>query len=74
MFAPVKRATRAVSLEVTGSFFIIFALSFAVGLWHMRFTLYASGGGVYKFAAGCLLVVLFLYFAVSNFIQAKRLP
>lgn len=73
MFAPVRRASRAVSLEVTGSFFALFALSFSVGMWHARAELHAGAHGMARFAAYGLISLFFMYCAVSSFVRAKRL-
>ncbi len=70
---PVKRASRAVSLEVTGSFFALFAFSFALGAWRFAQQIRSSGQGPHRFAACCVVAVIFAWFAISNFARAKRL-
>lgn len=71
--APLRRASRAVSLEVTGSFFALFALSFAVGTWHAREDLHAGTPGVVRVAVFAAVTLFFAYCSVSNFQRAKRL-
>ena len=70
---PLRRASRALWLELTGCFFALFALSFGLGVWHTR--------GEWKSAipveehraeAFCLLTLVFLYFSVSSFLRARR--
>lgn len=73
MFAPVRRASRAVSLEVTGSFFALFALSFAVGMWHARDELHAGTRGIARFGAYAAIALFFAYCAGTSFLRARRL-
>ncbi len=61
------------TLEVTGSFFALFAFSFAVGVWHNRAAVSQGGPALYRFGLYCVVTLLFLYFAVSNFARARRL-
>lgn len=70
--APIKRAGRALWLEVTGAFFAIFALGFAGNAYRLR-THLVSGDpqrGVIFFNA--VLFVLFGYFSISSFVRAKK--
>lgn len=71
VLAPVKRASRAVSLEIAGSFFALFALSFSVAAW--RFHGLAQGGAAQRFWPCMGLAVLFGYFACSSFLRARRI-
>lgn len=73
MFAPVRRASRAVSLEVTGSFFALFALSFGLGMWHARDELHAGPHGVARFGAYAAIALFFAYCAGTSFQRARRL-
>lgn len=65
--APIKRVGRALWLEVTGSFFLIFALGFAFNAWRVR-TLH----GPQTVAFFCAMCVLFLYFAATSFMKARK--
>ncbi len=71
--APLRRASRAVSLEVTGSFFALFALSFGVGVWRERAQLHAGHAGLFRFTLFCAVTAFFAYFSIGNFIRARRL-
>lgn len=73
LLTPIKRASKAVSLEVTGSFFALFAFAIFVGLWRVRAMVHADAGSASRFSAGCLVGLLFAYYAVSNFQRARRL-
>ena len=68
---PVKRISRAVSLEITGSFFALFALSFGAAAWRLRGM--AQGAGRQRLWVCLALAVLFGYFAVSSFMRARRI-
>jgi hypothetical protein len=71
--APFRRASRALWHELTGSFFALFAFSFAVGLWHSRANALSSlPADRHRFYAFCALTLLFGYFAISSFVRAKR--
>lgn len=75
MASSVKRHSKAVALQVAGTFFAFFAFSFGVGLWRVRAAFHASvhsseGRGVYGALLACML---FAYFAVSSFLRARKL-
>ena len=71
--APLRRASRELWHELTGSFFALFALSFSVGLWHSRASAFSSVPVErHRFYAFCALALLFAYFAVSSFLRARR--
>ena len=71
--APLRRASRALWHELTGSFFALFAFSFSVGLWHSRANAFSSlPADRHRFYAFCALTLLFGYFAVSSFVRAKQ--
>ena len=71
--APLRRASRALWHELTGSFFALFALSFSVGVWHSRANAISSvPGDRHRFYGFCALALLFGYFAVSSFVRARR--
>ncbi len=73
MFAPFRKATRVVSLEVTGSFFALFALPFALGVWHQWGELRSGSQAVTRFALLCGVTAFFGYCSVSSFVRARRL-
>ncbi|MGI4759047.1 MAG: hypothetical protein ACRYGF_19630 [Janthinobacterium lividum] len=71
--APLRQASRALWHEVTGCFFALFAISFAVGVWHTRSDARSSlPAERHHFIAFCCLALLFLYFSVSSFVKARR--
>lgn len=70
---PIKQASQALWHELTGSFFALFGLSFAVGAWHTRAGLWSHvPGDRNRPAVFCALAVVFLYFSVSSFLRARR--
>jgi hypothetical protein len=71
--APLKRASRALWHELTGSFFALFALSFAAATWKTRHNaMSAIADDRHRFYAFCVLALLFGYFSVSSFVRARR--
>ena len=71
--APLKRASRALWHELTGSFFALFALSFTAAMWKTRQNaMSAVPDERHRFYAFCVLAVLFGYFSVSSFVRARR--
>lgn len=71
--APLKRASRALWHELTGSFFALFALSFTAAMWKTRHNaMSAVADDRYRFYFFCVLAVLFGYFSVSSFVRARR--
>ncbi|HEY9138415.1 MAG TPA: hypothetical protein VIM67_09095 [Terriglobus sp.] len=71
--APLKRASRALWYELTGSFFALFALSFAGATWKTRANaVSAIPDDRHRFYAFCALTLLFGYFSVSNFLRARK--
>ena len=71
--APLRRASRALWHELTGSFFALFAFSFLVGVWHSRASALSSlAADRHRFYGFCVLALMFGYFAVSSFVRAKR--
>lgn len=65
--APIKRAGRALWLEVTGSFFLIFAIGFAINAWRVH-----KQHGLQTIAFFCAMCALFVYFAATSFMKARR--
>ncbi len=72
IFAPFRKATRVVSLEVMGSFFALFALPFALGVWHQWGELRSGSQAVTRFVLLCGVTVFFGYCSVSSFVRARR--
>jgi len=71
--APFRKASRALWHELTGSFFALFALSFAGGVWHTRENAFSAvAEDRYRFYAFCFFSLLFAYFSVSNFLRARN--
>lgn len=71
--APLKRASRALWHELTGSFFALFALSFTAATWKTRHNaVSAIPDDRHRFYAFCVLALLFGYFSVSSFVRARR--
>lgn len=73
LFSPFRRATHAVSLEVTGSFFALFAFSFGMATWHARGLLHGDARALLRFAAYAAVGCFFAYASLSNFWKARRL-
>ena len=68
---PFGRVGGILWLEVTGFFFGLFALYFAVDLWRNRFG-YATGPQHTRFLIAALLTVVFGYLCVSAYWRAGR--
>ena len=84
VFEPVKRHSRELWLQITGSFFALLAFSMAGGMW----ALHVAAGSAFqhartnhaalwsqdllKFYLAAAAFVMFAYFAVSNFIRAAH--
>jgi len=76
MLAPFARAGRALWLEVTGTFFAIFAMFFINSTWKLHGALHRTADNAemhqhLMYAVGATLV--FSYFAVSSFVRAHRI-
>jgi hypothetical protein len=81
---PVKRHSRELWLQMTGSFFALLACSMAGGMWATRLSMHAAILGshthlaalwapdVLKFYLAAVAFLMFAYFSVSNFIRAGR--
>ena len=75
VMTPLKRASRALWYELTGSFFALFACGFAVAAWHNRTGMWSHvPADRYRFGLICLVTLLFGYFSVSSFARARRTP
>jgi hypothetical protein len=81
---PVKRHSRELWLQITGSFFALLACSMAGGMWAMRVAVQSAfqhaqtnhaalwSQDLLKFYLATAAFLMFAYFAVSNFIRAAR--
>ena len=68
---PFGRVGGILWLEMTGFFFGLFALYFAVDLWRTRLS-YATGPQHSRFLIAATLTVIFSYLSVSSFWRANR--
>jgi cobalamin biosynthesis Mg chelatase CobN len=68
---PFGRVGGILWLEVTGVFFLLFALVFAWFLWENRAS-YAQGPQHGNFWISAVVTVLFLYLGLSSFWRARR--
>jgi hypothetical protein len=68
---PFRRVGGILWLEVTGTFFLLFALIFAQSLWRVRAS-YAQGPEHNRFLVAGVMVALFLYLSVSSFWRARK--
>ncbi|MGI4853211.1 MAG: hypothetical protein ACRYF4_04075 [Janthinobacterium lividum] len=74
VLTPFRRASRALWHELTGSFFALFAFSFAVGAWHHRAGAFSTlAADRRRLLVFCLLALLFVYFSVSSFLRARKI-
>lgn len=71
---PVKRFTSVVMLQVSGTFFAVFAVTLGAGAWRMRplGLRMADAGAAQRFYLAAVLAGLFSYFAVTSFVRARR--
>jgi hypothetical protein len=74
MLTPVKRFSSVLWLEVTGTFFALFAVFLGQGVWRLRNSLRASSASPEAHKAYFYLAVflVFTYFSVSSFVRASR--
>jgi hypothetical protein len=74
VMAPVKTFSSVLWLQVTGTFFVLVAMSLGGGLWRLRDAvrqpMASREAGEFYICAGMFL--LFVYFAVSNFARARK--
>lgn len=73
-FAPLAKFSSVVGLQVTGTFFALLALVMGQAAWRSRNALHmgwsaAEARRLYLVSA---VALLFAYFAVSNYIRARR--
>ena len=81
---PVKRHSRELWLQITGSFFALLACSMAGGMWALHVATVSAfqharanhaalwSQDLLKFYLAAAAFVMFAYFAVSNFIRATH--
>ena len=74
VMGPVKKFSSVILLQVSGTFFAMFALFMGEGLWKARDQLRAAGsvpvpGKLYLHA---VVFVAFAYFALSSFVRASK--
>jgi hypothetical protein len=75
LLAPFARAGGVLWLEVTGTFFAVFAAIFLGYAWRYRAALRLSGidADTHRhFLASAVAAAVFGYFAVSSFVRARR--
>jgi len=74
VLTPVARFSGVLWLQVTGSVFTVIALALGQAVWLRRADLHSSPHGAAAQRAYLLLAIflLFLYFAVSSFVRARR--
>jgi len=74
MLAPVKKFSSVIWLQVTGSFFGLFALTLGAAVWKHRadFRLGWSSAEAWKAGGYAALFAVFAWFTVSNFMRAGR--
>jgi hypothetical protein len=68
---PFARVGRALWLEVTGVFFLLFALGFVRAMWQLRASA-VHGPEHWKFVGSCAVAAAFVYLAASAFWRARR--
>jgi len=76
LFAPFARAGRALWLEVTGTFFALFATYFISAAWkfHDSIRPTATNAAAHNhFLGAAATALVFLYFTVSSFVRARRI-
>lgn len=70
---PLKQFTGTVWLQVTGTFFLLFALSLGTSAWKLRAARLAAGTPAeHHFWLYAVFAALFGYFAVSSFYRAEK--
>jgi hypothetical protein len=74
MLTPVKRFSSVIWLEVTGTFFALFALFLGQGVWRLRnsFKTLPTTPEAHKAYFYLAVFLVFAYFSVSSFVRANR--
>jgi hypothetical protein len=72
--APLTRFSSVLWLEVTGTFFTVFALFLAQGVWRLRgaVRLPPSTHAAQQLYLHVGIFLVFAYFAVSSFVRARQ--
>jgi hypothetical protein len=68
---PFQRVGGILWLEMTGAFFLLFALLFGRAMWRVRAS-YAYGPEHIQFLGYAAMTAVFLYLGVSSFWRARR--
>jgi hypothetical protein len=71
VWGPFMHAGSVLWLEITGSFFALFALFFAQNIYRVRQS-WRQGPGHAHFLLYCALTLIFLWFSSSSFLRAHR--
>jgi hypothetical protein len=71
--APLRTFSSVLWLQVTGTFFTVFAVFLGGGLWRLRWSLIGpvTSPEAHKAYFYLVVFVVFAYFAVSNFVRAS---
>ena len=74
MLTPVKRFSSVLWLEVTGTFFALFALFLGQGVWrlHNSFKASPTSSEAHKAYFYLAMFLVFAYFSISSFVRANR--
>ncbi len=74
IFAPIKAFSGVLWLQVTGTFFALFAAFMGEGVWKLRANFGAplSSPEAHKLYFHLIVFLGFTYFTVSNFVKASR--
>jgi hypothetical protein len=74
MFAPIKTFSSVIWLQVTGTFFALFAAFMGEGVWKLRSNFKAplSSPEAHKLYFHLIVFLGFSYFTISNFVRASR--
>jgi hypothetical protein len=74
VLTPVKRFSSVLWLEVTGTFFALFALVLGQSVWRLRdsFKASPSSSEAHKAYFYLVLFLVFAYFSISSFVRANR--
>lgn len=74
VWGPFAKFSSVLWLEVTGTFFAVFAAMAGSGAWRWRGAVHlpASSADARRFYVYALVFAVFGYFAVSSFVRAKR--
>ncbi|HEY0309445.1 MAG TPA: hypothetical protein VGB94_14880 [Acidobacteriaceae bacterium] len=76
LLAPFARAGKALWLEVTGTFYAIFAAFFVNYAWRLRGALRSTAVNSVDhqhFLAALVAAAVFLYFTITAFVRARRI-